>query len=123
MGHVAEPEVLVEGGILGCWDQYVAMKLAIDELHEKSLAPPGTQAKRIAFETEVLEPMLVTLDDLARQISDAPTACLRDVEIKARVVRDYLGDDPSQFDVSQSMALALCNAVLALSSAEYAQQT
>jgi hypothetical protein len=96
--------------IVTLWERYLALRAEIEELNRATQRARCPQGVRIAIEVEKLEPRLLELDDIAEAIADLPAKSRSALEVKARVLLDYLDD--SDLDASQRLARSLCNSIL-----------
>jgi hypothetical protein len=92
------------------WAKYLALKAALEDIAGISKSPGASDLERLKFESEKAEPMMLTLDEIALEIADAPASSMEDVQIKAKVLLEYL--DPTDPDAVQRLAMSLCTAVL-----------
>lgn len=69
-----------------------------------------SEIQRMVFEYVRLEPILHALDAKAMQIADARGRQQKEIDIKAKVLMDYL--DAREGDAVHKLALSLCRDIL-----------
>jgi len=94
------------------WRQYSTLRSARDELHRKAQTAAMSEFEQMVFEYEELEPILLELDSKAMQIASAHGSRQDEINIKAKVLMDYI--EMTEGDAVHKLALSLCSAILAL---------
>ena len=95
------------------WLQYSSLMATRDELHRKARIAAMSELERMVFEYEELEPILLELDSKAMQIASAYGSRQDEIQIKAKVLMDYI--DMAEGDAVHNLTLSLCRAILATS--------